>query len=66
MTKLHCLPSCSQYVPNDYAFSLAREYPEYFCPVGSVNPYRPDALKELERCSQNGVTIIKWLVSSFT
>ena len=41
---------------------MAREFPEYFHPVGSVNPYRKDALQELERCARNGVTIIKWLV----
>ena len=43
---------------------MAREFPEYFHPVGSVNPYRKDALQELERCARNGVTIIKWLVRS--
>ena len=53
----------SQYIPNDYAFMLAKEFPEYFYAIGSVNPYRVDALAELERCAQNGVTIIKWLVS---
>ena len=50
------------YIPNDYSFLMAREFPEYFHPVGSVNPYRHDALEELERCARNGVTIIKWLV----
>ena len=55
----------SQYIPNDYAFMLAKEFPEYFYAIGSVNPYRADALAELERCAQNGVTIIKWLVSCF-
>ena len=50
------------YIPNDYSFMMAREHPEYFHPVGSVNPYRKDALEELERCHRNGVTIIKWLV----
>lgn len=55
----------SQYIPNDYAFMLAKEFPEYFYAIGSVNPYRDDALAELERCAQNGVTIIKWLVSCF-
>lgn len=42
---------------------LAKEFPEYFYAIGSVNPYRDDALAELQRCAQNGVTIIKWLVS---
>ena len=50
------------YIPNDYSFLMAREFPEYFHPVGSVNPYRLDAMQELERCARNGVSIIKWLV----
>ena len=51
------------FVPNTYVFDLSREFPEYFIPVGSVNPYRADALEELQKCADNGVTIIKWLVS---
>lgn len=53
------------YVPNDYAFLLSQDHPQYFYSVGSVNPYRTDALKELERCAENGVSIIKWLVRQF-
>ncbi|XP_064400155.1 uncharacterized protein LOC135346463 isoform X2 [Halichondria panicea] len=52
------------YVPNDYAFLLSQDHPQYFYSVGSVNPYRTDALKELERCAENGVSIIKWLPNS--
>src|SRR6266436_5631164 len=37
------------YVPNDYVFDLAAEHPHLFEPVISVNPYRPQALTELER-----------------
>ena len=37
------------YVPNDYVFAIATQYPDLFEPVISVNPYRPDALDELER-----------------
>ena len=59
----HSFSLSSQYVPNDYSFMLAKEFPEYFYAIGSVNPYREDALAELQRCAQNGVTIIKWLVS---
>ena len=53
------------YIPNDYSFLMAREFPDYFHPVGSVNPYRRDAIEELERCARNGVTIIKWLVQLY-
>ena len=51
-----------QYVPNEYSLQLAREFPEMFISVGSVNPYRHDALKELQHLAVHGVTIIKWLV----
>lgn len=52
------------YVPNDYSFKMAAEFPTLFYPVGSVNPYRKDALEELERCAANGVRVIKWLPNS--
>ena len=52
-----------QYIPNEYAVQIAVEFPNLFVPFGSVNPYRHDAIQELEKCAQLGVTIIKWLVS---
>ena len=33
-----------------------------FYAVGSVNPYRSDAIETLQHLSELGVTIIKWLV----
>src|SRR5215510_6292774 len=36
------------YVPNDYVFAIAKQRPDLFEPVISVNPYRPDALAEVE------------------
>ena len=42
---------------------MAVDFPNLFIPFGSVNPYRSDALEELERCAQCGVKVIKWLVS---
>ena len=42
---------------------MAVDFPNLFIPFGSVNPYRPDALEELEKCAQCGVKVIKWLVS---
>ena len=44
---------------------MSVELPDLFVPFGSVNPYRPDSLQELERCAQLGVTTIKWLVSIY-
>jgi predicted TIM-barrel fold metal-dependent hydrolase len=49
------------YVPNEYVFELAERHPELFVPNISVNPYRPDALAELEKWAQRGARIVKWL-----
>ena len=42
-------------------FSLADQYPDVFEPVVSVNPYRQDALDELERGAKRGARLVKWL-----
>lgn len=49
------------YVANDYVFTLANRYPDLFEPVISVNPYRPDALPELDRGAKGGARLVKWL-----
>lgn len=49
------------YVPNEYVFKLCREYPDVFLPVISVNPYRKDALLELEKWAGKGAKYVKWL-----
>lgn len=49
------------YVSNDYIFTLANQHPDCFEPVISVNPYRDDALVELERGAKRGVQMVKWL-----
>jgi predicted TIM-barrel fold metal-dependent hydrolase len=49
------------YVPNDYIFTLARQHPDCFEPVISVNPYRSDALTELEHGAKRGARMVKWL-----
>ena len=49
------------YVPNEYVFELARQHPEMFVPNISVNPYRPDALAELEKWAGLGARVVKWL-----
>jgi predicted TIM-barrel fold metal-dependent hydrolase len=49
------------YVPNDYIFLLVDKYPDLFEPVISVNPYRSDALEELERGAKLGARMVKWL-----
>jgi uncharacterized protein len=49
------------YVPNEYVFELAQRHPELFIPNISVNPYRPDALTELEKWARRGARVVKWL-----
>jgi predicted TIM-barrel fold metal-dependent hydrolase len=52
------------YTPNDWVFKAAQDYPDCFIPVCSVNPYRVDAIKELERCYKLGARVVKWLPNS--
>ena len=49
------------YVPNEYVFKLAEQHSELFVPNISVNPYRPDALAELEKWAMRGARVVKWL-----
>lgn len=50
------------YVPNDYVLSAAERYEEFLAGV-SVNPNRPDALEELERCAEQGAVLVKLVPS---
>jgi uncharacterized protein len=49
------------YVPNEYVFALAEQHPDLFEPVISVNPFRPDAIDELEKWAGRGGQMVKWL-----
>ena len=49
------------YVPNEYVFAVAQQYPDLFVPNISVNPYRTDAIAELEKWAQRGARVVKWL-----
>ena len=49
------------YVPNEYVFELAERHPELFAPNISVNPYRLDAIAELEKWARRGARVVKWL-----
>ncbi len=53
----------SFYVPNDYVLALAGESSKLI-PAASVNPFRRDAIEELERVAGAGARLIKWLPSS--
>jgi uncharacterized protein len=49
------------YIPNNHVFAIAEAQPELYQPVISVNPYRPDALDELERGRKRRARMVKWL-----
>ncbi|MBC98330.1 MAG: amidohydrolase [Halobacteriovoraceae bacterium] len=56
--------SSTFYVSNDYVLEIAKRFPDVFVPVGSIHPYRKDALSSLERLAKRGVRFIKWLPNS--
>jgi predicted TIM-barrel fold metal-dependent hydrolase len=49
------------YVPNEYVLKLCEQRPDLFVPNISVNPYRPDAVAELEKWARRGARVVKWL-----
>ncbi len=51
------------YVSNDYCFSVC-EYSEKLFPIASVNPWRRDAMDELERVSEMGAVALKLIPNS--
>jgi predicted TIM-barrel fold metal-dependent hydrolase len=48
------------YVTNDYVIELCRRHPRMLFGC-SVNPYRKDAIAEIERCVAAGAVLLKWL-----
>ena len=47
-------------VTNDYVIELVASHPKMLFGA-SVNPYRKDAVPELERCIRAGAVLLKWL-----
>ena len=47
-------------IPNDYVFEAAKASPK-FLPGCSVNPFRADAVAELDRCAAAGAVLCKWI-----
>ena len=43
------------------SLNLPQRHPELFVPNISVNPYRPDAITELEKWAKRGARVVKWL-----
>ncbi len=54
------------YVPNEYVFELAARFPDFFVTTISVNPYRADALAELEKFAALGARVVKWLPNAMS
>jgi len=55
------LEASAFYTPNEYAASLAQEYPERFEWIASIHPYRRDAVTALRDAVENGARAVKWL-----
>lgn len=49
------------YVPNKYVMQLATEHADVTRPTVSINPYRDDALQQLQKLAAQGARFIKWL-----
>ncbi|MFV1993010.1 MAG: amidohydrolase family protein [Acidiferrobacterales bacterium] len=52
------------YIPNKYAQSVVKSYPDQFEWIASVHPYRKDALEQLQWSVSRGARAIKWLPSA--
>ena len=50
------------YVPNQYVFEQTQQYPNLLY-AASINPYRKDAIQQLEQAKAQGAVLIKWLPS---
>ena len=50
-------------ISNDYLFSVCEANPKMY-PGASINPYRRDAMDELERVVELGAVLIKWIPNS--
>lgn len=56
------IPEKSEFhISNDYVFSVAAKYPEYFLAVMSIHPYRKDAVAALRKYAALGGKMVKWL-----
>lgn len=49
------------YIPNEWVYNICVAYPDKFIPCISVNPYRKDAVEELEKWAKLGVKMVKWM-----
>jgi uncharacterized protein len=50
------------YIPNEFVAAETRRYPNLLFGA-SINPYRRDAVRRLERAAADGAVLVKWLPS---
>lgn len=55
------LPRTEVYIPNAYVAAQVRRYPDLFYFGASINPYRKDALVQLEQAKRDGAVLVKWI-----
>lgn len=55
------LPRTEIYIPNEYVAAQVKRYPDLFYFGASINPYRKDALTQLEQAKQQGAVLVKWI-----
>lgn len=48
------------YIPNDFVAAEVRKYPNLLFGA-SINPYRHDAIPQLEKAARDGAVLVKWL-----
>lgn len=49
------------YVPNEWIMEVCKTGKEKFIPCVSINPYRKDAVEQVEKWAAEGVKMIKWM-----
>lgn len=55
------LPRTEVYIPNRYVLEQVRRYPGLLHFGASINPYRKDALVQLEQAKRDGAVLVKWI-----
>lgn len=49
------------YVPNEWVYEIATSHADKFITCISINPYRQDAVEELDKWARRGVRMVKWM-----
>ncbi|GMQ91423.1 MAG: hypothetical protein BMS9Abin11_0731 [Gammaproteobacteria bacterium] len=49
------------HTPDEYAYKIAKQYPDDFEWIASIHPYRKDAIQALKHAVKRGARAVKWL-----